>query len=74
MMRAPISAAPLTTPGDVLAYLGEALAENDAACLAFALAVVARSRGIALVAVAPQEGAENGPGATFGAMPDPREG
>lgn len=63
------SCAPLGDIAGALDYLGEALAEGDSACLAFALAAIAQAHGIALVAVYPLPQKENAPGGAFVGLP-----
>jgi len=53
----------------VLVYLADALREDDPACLAFALAQIARSRDIALLAALPPAQKENAPYGAFLALP-----
>lgn len=60
-LTVPLSACDLTTNWQALSYLAEALAEYDPACLAFALAMVARSRGVYLAAVVPADTSTNAP-------------
>lgn len=62
--------ADLSTPARALTYLGEALAEYDPACLAYALAAVAKAHGICLLAIYPQAQKENAPGGAFVGLPD----
>jgi DNA-binding phage protein len=57
----PVSVARLTDNWQALSYLAEAMAEDDPACLAFALAVLAHSRGVCLVAMVPAGISANAP-------------